>query len=196
MTVTFSFDLLKSGGSVDGLVEVAGETESLEGGWKDAFEEGVVGLSPVDLADIGVFFDRNGEMLVDDLWDLETEPASDIFSEKKLKEWRRETNSYTGGEEEESGGTGSAHMPARATSGLCSDPPLRVFISNLLVLLWIVRMLFVYFVLLKCQTLPSPTCCLFIVGQHNNRVWITSTYWFRIGLPNNVCIEDRVENDQ
>lgn len=50
-----------------GLVEVAGETESLEGGRKDAVEEGFVGLTPVDLADVGVFFDRNGEMLVDDL---------------------------------------------------------------------------------------------------------------------------------
>lgn len=86
VTVTFSLALLTSGRSRDGVDGPTGETDNLEGGLEDAVE-GVVGR-PLDLGGAeggaGDFRDRKGEMLVEDLCDLEEAP--DIVEKKKKRE--------------------------------------------------------------------------------------------------------------
>ena len=83
MTVTFSLPLLTSGRSRDCVDGLTGVTDNLEGGLEEAVE-GVVGR-PVDLdgteGGAGDFRDRKGEMLVEDLWDLEEAP--DIVENEK-----------------------------------------------------------------------------------------------------------------
>ena len=118
VTVTFSLALLTSGRSRDGVDGPTGETDNLEGGLEDAVE-GVVGR-PLDLGGAeggaGDFRDRKGEMLVEDLCDLEEAP--DIVEKKKKREGIGEkTERNREKDEARERKSGECHMPATAAFG-------------------------------------------------------------------------------